>query len=145
MSGGGNGYKGASGNDGLRSGLLPRTSTNISSATTSTSAFEFNDAAHTADGDYVERRIDVFNLRSNPAYANSNSSSTSTSTTYADASSTPPQEYAKNSIITSRYTWYSYLPKTLFEQFRRLANVYFVVIGIIAIVGKLRLFTYIYI
>jgi magnesium-transporting ATPase (P-type) len=43
--------------------------------------------------------------------------------------------YAKNVIVTSRYTIFSFLPKSLFEQFRRLANVYFLVLGIIAAIG----------
>ena len=44
--------------------------------------------------------------------------------------------FPKNVITTSRYTALNFFPKTLFEQFRRLANVYFVVIGIIAIIGQ---------
>ena len=44
-------------------------------------------------------------------------------------------EYAENIIVSSRYTPWNFLPKSLLEQFRRLANVYFLVIGIIAIVG----------
>jgi hypothetical protein len=38
----------------------------------------------------------------------------------------------KNVIVTSRYKLLTFLPKSLFEQFRRLANVYFLVIGTIA-------------
>ena len=44
-------------------------------------------------------------------------------------------KYPANVIITSRYTLFSFLPKSLFEQFRRLANVYFLMIGIIALIG----------
>jgi Phospholipid-translocating ATPase N-terminal len=44
-------------------------------------------------------------------------------------------KYPPNLSVTSRYTLVSFLPKSLFEQFRRLANVYFLVIGIIAAVG----------
>ena len=40
-----------------------------------------------------------------------------------------------NIIVTSRYNIFTFLPKSLFEQFRRLANVYFLVLGIIAAVG----------
>mgnify|MGYP003385553327 CR=1 FL=1 len=40
-----------------------------------------------------------------------------------------------NIVLTSRYTAITYLPKCLFEQFRRLANVYFVVLGVIALIG----------
>jgi hypothetical protein len=43
--------------------------------------------------------------------------------------------YPPNIIITSRYTVFSFLPKTIFEQFRRLANVYFLVLGMIAAIG----------
>jgi hypothetical protein len=37
--------------------------------------------------------------------------------------------YAENVIVSSRYTPLNFLPKSLLEQFRRLANVYFLVIG----------------
>lgn len=43
--------------------------------------------------------------------------------------------YPPNIIITSRYNIISFIPKTIFEQFRRLANVYFLVLGIIAAIG----------
>ena len=41
-----------------------------------------------------------------------------------------------NVIVSSRYTAYNFLPKSLLEQFRRLANVYFLVIGMIAVGGE---------
>lgn len=44
-------------------------------------------------------------------------------------------QYPKNIIVSSRYTLLNFLPKSLLEQFRRLANVYFLVIGMIAVVG----------
>eukprot|EP00600_Ochromonadales_sp_CCMP1393_P005802 CAMPEP_0174957920 /NCGR_PEP_ID=MMETSP0004_2-20121128/2336_1 /TAXON_ID=420556 /ORGANISM="Ochromonas sp., Strain CCMP1393" /LENGTH=1496 /DNA_ID=CAMNT_0016206075 /DNA_START=185 /DNA_END=4675 /DNA_ORIENTATION=+ len=57
----------------------------------------------------------------------------------SEAAANPDKEanetYAENIIISSRYTVLNFLPKSLLEQFRRLANVYFLVIGIIAIVG----------
>lgn len=43
--------------------------------------------------------------------------------------------YPRNTITTSRYTLISFIPKCLLEQFRRLANVYFLVIGVIAAIG----------
>jgi phospholipid-transporting ATPase len=43
--------------------------------------------------------------------------------------------YPPNIIITSRYSLFSFFPKTIFEQFRRLANVYFLVLGGIAAIG----------
>ena len=48
-----------------------------------------------------------------------------------------PEEipYPANIIITSRYNLVSFIPKSLFDQFRRLANVYFLVLGIIATIG----------
>ncbi len=45
------------------------------------------------------------------------------------------QKYPKNVIVSSRYTMLNFFPKSLLEQFRRLANVYFLVLGIIAEVG----------
>jgi len=48
--------------------------------------------------------------------------------------STDPS-YPPNIIITSRYNIFSFIPKSIFEQFRRLANVYFLVLGIIAAIG----------
>lgn len=44
--------------------------------------------------------------------------------------------YPVNVIVSSRYTAYNFLPKSLLEQFRRLANVYFLVIGMIAVAGE---------
>lgn len=47
----------------------------------------------------------------------------------------PHKKFVKNIIISSRYTIWNFFPKSLLEQFRRLANVYFLVLGIIASVG----------
>ncbi len=46
-------------------------------------------------------------------------------------------QYPPNTIVTSRYTLFSYLPKSMFEQFRRMANIYFIVLGTIALVATL--------
>ncbi len=48
----------------------------------------------------------------------------------------PQVYYPPNVIVTSRYNFISFLPKSIFEQFRRLANVYFLVLGIIAAIGS---------
>ena len=48
----------------------------------------------------------------------------------------PQCYYPPNVIVTSRYNVISFLPKSIFEQFRRLANVYFLVLGIIAAIGS---------
>lgn len=45
------------------------------------------------------------------------------------------QTYPRNIIVSSRYNILNFFPKSLLEQFRRLANVYFLVIGIIATIG----------
>ena len=42
-------------------------------------------------------------------------------------------EYSSNEVVTSKYTLWNFLPKNLFEQFRRIANIYFL-INIILIV-----------
>lgn len=46
----------------------------------------------------------------------------------AAASSNSPSNYVR----TTKYTIASFLPKSLFEQFRRVANFYFLVIGILS-------------
>ncbi|NXI65235.1 AT10B ATPase, partial [Anseranas semipalmata] len=33
--------------------------------------------------------------------------------------------YSGNRIQTTKYTWFTFLPKNLFEQFHRIANLYF--------------------
>eukprot|EP00618_Florenciella_parvula_P035688 CAMPEP_0119475430 /NCGR_PEP_ID=MMETSP1344-20130328/6318_1 /TAXON_ID=236787 /ORGANISM="Florenciella parvula, Strain CCMP2471" /LENGTH=1265 /DNA_ID=CAMNT_0007508957 /DNA_START=65 /DNA_END=3862 /DNA_ORIENTATION=- len=40
-----------------------------------------------------------------------------------------------NSVHSSKYTWWSFLPKGLFEQFRRVANIYFLFISILMTLG----------
>ncbi|CAM9905241.1 unnamed protein product [Choristocarpus tenellus] len=42
---------------------------------------------------------------------------------------------ASNNIHTSKYNVISFVPKSLFEQFRRVANVYFLVISMLMVVG----------
>ncbi|OBZ89260.1 Phospholipid-transporting ATPase DNF1 [Choanephora cucurbitarum] len=37
----------------------------------------------------------------------------------------PNTSYVSNQIQTAKYTWYTFLPKNLFEQFRGIANLYF--------------------
>jgi len=47
-----------------------------------------------------------------------------------------PRPWAHNGITTSKYTWWNFLPKNLFEQFRKSANLYFLVMVILMIVGQ---------
>ncbi|KAI8514226.1 putative phospholipid-transporting ATPase IF, partial [Branchiostoma belcheri] len=42
-----------------------------------------------------------------------------------------PEEYPDNTIKSSKYTAWNFIPKNLFEQFRRIANFYFLCVGII--------------
>ncbi|KAL9679933.1 hypothetical protein QQ045_017804 [Rhodiola kirilowii] len=42
------------------------------------------------------------------------------------------QDYKNNYVSTTKYTLSTFLPKSLFEQFRRVANFYFLVTGIMA-------------
>jgi len=45
--------------------------------------------------------------------------------------------YTDNNVITSSYTWYSFIPKNLFEQFSNLANLYFLLVGIFQIIPQI--------
>ena len=40
-------------------------------------------------------------------------------------------KYPDNTVITSKYTWYNFLPKSLLIQFRRYANLYFLMITVL--------------
>jgi phospholipid-transporting ATPase len=44
-----------------------------------------------------------------------------------------------NSIHTSKYTLVNFLPKQLFEQFSKLANLYFLVIGFMQIIPQVSI------
>ncbi|KAK4509260.1 uncharacterized protein ATC70_007610 [Mucor velutinosus] len=43
----------------------------------------------------------------------------------------PTKTYISNQIRTAKYTWYTFLPKNLFEQFRGIANLYFLFLVIL--------------
>eukprot|EP00958_Prasinococcus_capsulatus_P005906 scaffold568_cov376-Prasinococcus_capsulatus_cf.AAC.17 len=43
------------------------------------------------------------------------------------------KQYGKNSIKTAKYTWITFLPKALFEQYRRAANIYFTIVAILSL------------
>ncbi|KAI1882700.1 hypothetical protein AGOR_G00237590 [Albula goreensis] len=42
-----------------------------------------------------------------------------------------PQRFTDNRIISSKYTIWNFIPKNLFEQFRRIANFYFLIIFLV--------------
>ncbi|KAL8188073.1 UNVERIFIED_CONTAM: putative phospholipid-transporting ATPase IF [Gekko kuhli] len=48
-----------------------------------------------------------------------------------------PQKFAENRIISSKYTVWNFVPKNLFEQFRRIANFYFLIIFLVQFVSVL--------
>lgn len=50
------------------------------------------------------------------------------------------QENQNNAITTSKYTWLSFFPKNLFEQFHRFANIYFLSIIILNWVPAINAF-----
>ncbi|XP_047231171.1 phospholipid-transporting ATPase VA [Girardinichthys multiradiatus] len=52
----------------------------------------------------------------------------------------PNRHYATNKIKTTKYTVLSFLPKNLFEQFHRFANVYFVFIALLNFVPVVNAF-----
>ncbi|CAG05786.1 unnamed protein product, partial [Tetraodon nigroviridis] len=45
-----------------------------------------------------------------------------------------PQRYPDNRIVSSKYTLWNFIPKNLFEQFRRIANFYFLVIFLVQLI-----------
>ena len=47
-------------------------------------------------------------------------------------------QYANNFICTSKYTVLSFLPKNLFEQFRRLANSYFLSLLVLQVIIEIQ-------
>lgn len=58
---------------------------------------------------------------------------------------TPPKEHPNgrsppNSIRTTKYTLLSFLPKNLFEQFHRVANLYFIFIVLLNFVPQINAF-----
>lgn len=50
------------------------------------------------------------------------------------------KNFADNSVKSTKYTAVTFLPKSLFEQFRRVANFYFLVTGVLAFYSKLAPF-----
>ncbi|CAO1629409.1 unnamed protein product [Parajaminaea phylloscopi] len=44
--------------------------------------------------------------------------------------------YATNQVLTAKYTFYNFIPKNLFEQFRRVANIFFLILVILQFFPK---------
>ncbi|XP_069749632.1 phospholipid-transporting ATPase IG-like isoform X3 [Narcine bancroftii] len=45
-----------------------------------------------------------------------------------------PQSFCDNRIVSSKYTYWNFIPKNLFEQFRRIANFYFLIIFLVQVI-----------
>ena len=53
-----------------------------------------------------------------------------------DATFSSDDVWCDNVQVTSKYTLLSFLPKSIFEQFRRVANFYFLIQAILMIIGE---------
>jgi len=53
-------------------------------------------------------------------------------TLFVDFDALNNQEFCNNKISNTKYTVWNFLPKNLFEQFRRVANLYFLIIAVIS-------------
>mmetsp|Transcript_6325 Transcript_6325/g.8296 ORF Transcript_6325/g.8296 Transcript_6325/m.8296 type:complete len:1313 (-) Transcript_6325:328-4266(-) len=47
----------------------------------------------------------------------------------------PSQRFSDNSVCTAKYNAITFIPRALFEQFRRLANIYFLGISVLMLIG----------
>jgi phospholipid-transporting ATPase len=56
-----------------------------------------------------------------------------------DEAARPPRDFRTNVIKTSKYTWVTFLPKNLVEQFSKMANVYFLIITFMQMIDKISI------
>uniref|UniRef100_A0A803TR95 Phospholipid-transporting ATPase n=1 Tax=Anolis carolinensis TaxID=28377 RepID=A0A803TR95_ANOCA len=54
--------------------------------------------------------------------------------TFSETEAYVPQKFCSNRIVSSKYTIWNFLPKNLFEQFRRIANFYFLIIFLVQVI-----------
>uniref|UniRef100_A0A8C0VV63 Phospholipid-transporting ATPase n=1 Tax=Cyanistes caeruleus TaxID=156563 RepID=A0A8C0VV63_CYACU len=52
----------------------------------------------------------------------------------SDTEACVAQKFCDNRIVSSKYTLWNFLPKNLFEQFRRIANFYFLIIFLVQVI-----------
>jgi phospholipid-transporting ATPase len=52
---------------------------------------------------------------------------------------TQDRRFVRNKIRTNKYRWYNFVPKNLFEQFSKLANIYFLFIMILQIIPQISI------
>lgn len=55
-------------------------------------------------------------------------------TAAAAAAASNRTEFCLNQYKSTKYTWWNFLPKNLFEQFRRLANIFFLLVALLAFI-----------
>ncbi|CAG8477212.1 195_t:CDS:10 [Ambispora gerdemannii] len=55
-----------------------------------------------------------------------------------DRSGEPRVRYVSNKIITSKYTPITFIPKNLFEQFRRVANMFFLLMAVLGMIPVIQ-------
>ncbi|XP_069049828.1 phospholipid-transporting ATPase IG isoform X2 [Lepisosteus oculatus] len=53
---------------------------------------------------------------------------------WSDTEAFIPPKFCDNRIVSSKYTIWNFLPKNLFEQFRRIANFYFLIIFLVQVI-----------
>lgn len=48
-----------------------------------------------------------------------------------------PYIFAKNKLVTTKYTIYNFIPKNVLEQFRRVTNIYFLLIAVVSFIPQI--------
>lgn len=68
---------------------------------------------------------------SKPAAAERNTRNVIPNHLLRDELDNPNSKYATNYIKTTKYTWWNFIPKNIYEQMHRVANIYFLFIVIL--------------
>lgn len=90
------------------------------------------------DGSYAPSKVSPsYRFTAASSSLDSTSAPTHRVTALGDAARNIKLGYPKNVVITSKYTAVTFVPKNLFEQFRRVANVYFLIISLLQLLTDL--------